>query len=113
MEQAFVPMPGSGGTSNLSMSHFVGAGLTSRSRLRHHRPKGRHANPTACQAQTFPALVFQVLRQEIANLLDRLFCRVGIISEPMSEAHSARMHRGAIKVMKRVRKADQSDRGYT
>src|ERR1700732_2735161 len=40
-------MPGSGGTSNLSMSHFIGVGLTLRSRLRHHRPKGQHANSRA------------------------------------------------------------------
>src|ERR1700722_16608561 len=37
-------MPGSGGTSNLSMSRFIVAGLTLRSRLRHHRPKDQHTN---------------------------------------------------------------------
>jgi hypothetical protein len=54
-------MPGSGGTSNLSMSHFIGAGLTLRSRLRHHRPKGQHAN-----SRTFASLV--IWRRDGARL---------------------------------------------
>jgi hypothetical protein len=64
-------MPGSGGTSNLSMSHFIGAGLTLRSRLRHHRPKGRHANSSApigsVQArQPFQPALQAAKRQDVA-----------------------------------------------
>jgi hypothetical protein len=45
-------MLGSGGISNSSMSHFAGADLTLRFRLRHHRPGGQHAS------QRFNSVVF-------------------------------------------------------